>query len=362
MLKKNKTQLIWSSVVILLPIFVGLILWNVLPERFSTHWNGAGEADGFSSKAFAIFGIPLIMLACQWLFIWITLKDPKNKEQSSKVFGMVLWILPLLSLIMNGMVYILAMGYHISVDIFVRILLGLMFVIMGNYMPKCKQNYTIGIKVSWALKNEENWNKTHRFAGKVWFLGGLLLLATLWIPFENIMFVFLAVILILSFVPMIYSYAYYRKQLSAGTVNQEDYTATPTEKKTTAIALVIAIVTLAFATIFLFTGSYEVEFGETSFIVNATYWDDITVDYATIDDVEYRKYDDPGSRTFGYGSPTLLMGDFQNTEFNTYTRYSYTSCDSCIVITTGDKVLVINEKDEDSTKKLYEELIRRVGK
>ena len=93
MLKKNKNNLILSSIVISLPILVGLVLWNKLPDTFPTHWNCSGEADGFSSKTFAIFGIPLIMLALHWLCIWFTLKDPKNKEQSTKVFGMVLWIL-----------------------------------------------------------------------------------------------------------------------------------------------------------------------------------------------------------------------------------------------------------------------------
>ena len=361
MLKKNRTALILSSIIIFLPVLIGLVLWNKLPDTFPTHWNSSGSADGFSSKSFAIFGLPLIMLALHWLGILITMKDPKNKEQSAKVFGMVLWILPMVSLITNGMVYTLALGYDIGVDVFVRILLGLIFVILGNYMPKCKQNYTIGIKVSWALKNEENWNKTHRFAGKVWFLCGLLMLATLLIPLENMMFGFLTVIVLLSGLPVLYSYLYYRKQLASGSVRKEDYASTPAEKKSSAVVISTLIITFAIVALFLFTGSFEVELGETSFSIEADYWDDITVDYASIDTIEWREHDDPGSRTYGYGSVTLLMGDFQNTEFNTYTRYSYTSCDSCIVITSGGKVLVINQKDEESTKELFETLQERMG-
>jgi hypothetical protein len=119
---------------------------------------------------------------------------------------------------------------------------------------------------------------------------------------------------------------------------------------------------LAFVVIFLFTGSFEVELGETTLSIEAAYWDDITVDYASIDHIELREYDDPGSRTFGYGGATLLMGDFKNTEFNTYTRYSYTSCDSCIVITSGEKVLVINQKNVAATEELFETLKKRMGK
>ena len=362
MWNKNKKNLILSSVVILLPALTGVILWNRLPVIFPTHWNGSGTSDGFSSKPFAIFGLPLIMLALHWLGIWITLKDPKNKEQNTKVFGLVLWILPIISLITNGTVYTLALGYDIGVDIFVRILLGLIFVLFGNYMPKCKQNYTIGIKVSWALKNEENWNKTHRFAGKVWFLGGILSLATLLIPLENMTIIFLILIVLVAGLPILYSYLYYKKQLASGSVQKQDFAATPTEEKYKKGVSVTVIFTLVFVALFIMTGSFEVDLGDTSFSIDAAYWDDITVEYSAIDHIELREHDNPGSRTYGYGGATILMGSFRNTEFNSYTRYSYTSCDSCIVIQSGDKTLVINQKDEENTKVLYEELITRIGK
>ena len=76
--------------------------------------------------------------------------------------------------------------------------------------------------------------------------------------------------------------------------------------------------------------------------------------------MEYRTEDKPGSRIFGYGSFTLLMGEFQNSEFGNYTRYSYTSCDDCIVLTVDEKILVINGKDEAQTKEMFEELTKRI--
>ena len=77
MIKKNLKVLIITSIVILLPILAGLILWNQLPEQIPTHWNAAGEIDGWSSKPFAIFGLPAIMLAAQWLCVLGTAADPK---------------------------------------------------------------------------------------------------------------------------------------------------------------------------------------------------------------------------------------------------------------------------------------------
>lgn len=363
MIKKNKKQLIISSIIILLPIVAGLLLWNYLPERIVTHWNANGEPDGFSGRAFAIFVVPVLLFIMHWVCILITARDPRNKDQSPKVFNMVLWIMPITSLITEGTTYAIALGNTIGIDIMVRILLGLMFIVLGNYMPKCKQNHTIGVKVTWALRNEENWNKTHRFTGRIWVLGGVIVLVTMFIPMETYLWAFLIICFALSLAPIFYSYLYYRKQLKLGTATKEDAKATPMEKKMTTISLVIGIVILIIVGIFLFTGEFEVKFNETAFTIDADYWEGATVNYADIDNIEYREKDDPdaeGSRTFGYGSFSLLMGEFENDEFGAYTRYSYISCDSCVVLTVGDKTLVVNGKDEASTKEIYNEISKRI--
>ncbi len=361
MIKKNKKQIIISSIIILLPIIIGLLLWEQLPERIATHWGVAEEPNGWSSKVFTVFGLPILMLVFHLICVLATALDSGNKNQNRKVFGMLLWIFPIISLLMNSTVYAIALGYDFGIDIVVRVLVGLMFIILGNYMPKCKQNHTIGIKVTWTLRSEENWNKTHRFAGRVWVFGGALFLLTIFVPFEKFMYAFLAIILILAFAPMVYSYAYYRKQLKAGVVTKEAGTATPVEKRTTVISAVIVVVILILVGLLMFTGDFAVQFDKDSLWIEADYWEDATVSYADIDSVEYREKDDAGVRTFGFGSAKLLMGEFENSEFGDYTRYSYTTCDSCIVLTVDDKILVMNGADAESTKNLYEELIKRIS-
>ena len=155
MLRKNKKKLIISSAVILLPILFGLIFWNVLPEKMPIHWGIDGNIDGHSGKAFAIFFLPLFMLASHWFCIFCTLLDPKNKEQSNKAFGMVIWIIPIVTLFSSGMIYAASFGWIMKIDYIGTTLFGLLFLIIGNYLPKCKQNYTIGIRVKWALENEK---------------------------------------------------------------------------------------------------------------------------------------------------------------------------------------------------------------
>lgn len=361
MINKNRKQLIFSSIIILLPAIVGLLLWNRLPQRMATHWGADAVADGFSGKAFTVFGIPAILLVIHWLCIFITAKDPKNKDQSHKVFHIVLWIIPVISLIVCGTIYSLALGSEVSMDQAVRVLIGILLVVLGNYLPKCKQNHTIGVRVTWTLKNEENWNKTHRFTGRLWVFGGVLILATIFVSFEKYMFAVFAMILIFAIVPILYSYVYYRKQLKEGTATKEGMASTPEEKKFNIGLWIFVSIILVIVGISLLGEKMEIQYSDTSFTINANFWDDATIPYADIDNIEYREQDEPGSRTFGYGSFSLMMGEFNNSEFGNYTRYSHCKCDSCVVLTIGDEVLVLNGEDDESTRQIYEELTRRVG-
>ena len=132
---------------------------------------------------------------------------------------------------------------------------------------------------------------------------------------------------------------------------------TESEKKSSKIGSIIGISILLLAIAFIFTGKFEIEFTETSLEINALYWSDLSISYEDIEDVTYSEKDNPGNRTYGYGSPTLLMGNFQNEEFGNYVRYSYPSCDSCIILKVNGKILVINGKEEETTKKMYEKLL-----
>lgn len=214
MIKKNKWKLLLSSLVILLPIMFGLIFWNKLPEQMVTHWGADGEVNGWSSRNFAVFGLPVFLLFVHWFCVFCTAKDPKNKNQSNKIYSIVLWICPLVSLVTNGMIYATALGETLKPDFVVYMLVGLIFIIIGNYFPKCKQNYTIGVRIKWTLENEENWNATHRFSGKVWVAGGILLMVCSFLP-ENIsLYTFMAIAIVLSILPVGYSYYYFKTRQS----------------------------------------------------------------------------------------------------------------------------------------------------
>ena len=209
MIKKYKWTILFTTLITLLPILIGLFLWDQLPEQVPIHWGINGEVDNWGSKSFAVFGLTGLMAACHLLCVFASSADPKSKNYHPRVFHMVLWICPLLSLLLNSMTYATALGYHVDVALIMPLLMGAMFIVIGNLMPKMRQSYTLGIKLPWTLNNEENWNKTHRFAGKVWVIGGVVLMATaIW---GNFWFL-LAALVIMVLTPTLYSYLLYQKQ------------------------------------------------------------------------------------------------------------------------------------------------------
>lgn len=361
MLKKNKLKVIISSVIILLPILFGIIMWNDLPDIMTTHWGVDGNADGITGKVFAVFGLPSILLVFHFVCLLFTLLDKKQKEQNQKALGMIFWIIPVISLFTNGIMYRAAFGKEFNLAFFTPALLGAMFIFIGNYLPKVKQNRTLGIKISWALNNEENWNKTHRFGGKVWVIGGLILLLSIFLPLTVMVWVMVCVIAAMVIIPMVYSYSIYKQHQKEGII----YAAAPksgAEKIAVRITAVIVPIIFIGVAILMFTGNIAVHCEDEALKINATYWTDLEIDYSEIDTIEYRKDLDVGVRTSGFGSPKLSMGIFQNDEFGSYTLYSYTGAKEHIVLTSGEKTLVIGMSDTKETQAIYDAMLEKVNK
>lgn len=131
------------------------------------------------------------------------------------------------------------------------------------------------------------------------------------------------------------------------------------EKKNQIVGYGIGIVVLILTVVLLFTGNIRIEYEDTSFTIQGSYWSDLTIDYDEIESMEYRDEKIDGSRTGGFGSPRLLMGNFKNSEFGNYTRYTYTNCEAGVVLTINRRKVVISGKDEESTREIYDELVIR---
>ena len=216
MIKENKKKLILTSIVILLPIIIGLILWNKLPDKLPTHWNAEGVVDGWSSKMFAVIGLPGFLFAIHWVCVLASSADPKKQNIEGKVLNIVFWVCPIISVLGAVLIYGTALGMEFKVDKIILALLGIMFIVIGNYLPKCKQSYTVGIKLPWTLSDEDNWNRTHRLGGKLWVVCGLVFIVSMFLPNKFMVAIFLSVIAAGVFVPTVYSYLLYREKEKRG--------------------------------------------------------------------------------------------------------------------------------------------------
>lgn len=218
-MKKNLKQLwqesgmllIITSVIILLQTVVGVALWDRLPDPIARHFNFNGEPDGWTSKAFTVFGMPLVLLALHWICLLASCSNyGQMRNYYGKVKYLLLFIIPAISLLVMVLCYGYALGVPFDIGRIVLVFVGVIFAVMGNYMPKVRRNYTTGIKLPWTLTDDENWNKTHRMAAPVWVLCGLLLIVlgligyTTWFAF--------VVICIMVFLPTAYSFALHIKK------------------------------------------------------------------------------------------------------------------------------------------------------
>ncbi|MFA6983562.1 MAG: SdpI family protein [Sedimentibacter sp.] len=207
-LKVDKLLII-STVVCLLPIILSLIMYDKMPDRMPIHWDIKGNPDNYGTKAFATIGLPLIMAGLNLITHFALNSDPKRANSSVVLKAIGKLTIPFLTVTLVPITIFAGLGYDLPIEKIVPACVGILFIIIGNYLPKSKQNYTVGIKLPWTLNNETNWNKTHRLAGYLWIVGGVMMfvnsfLQIFWMP------VFIIIMSCLVFIPVIYSYILYR--------------------------------------------------------------------------------------------------------------------------------------------------------
>ena len=209
-MKMNKKQLILTSFVIVLPALIGAFFWKALPEQIPTHFGIDGQADGYSSKLFTLVAFPILFVLFQIIALASLERESVKVTVPAKMRKLYAWIVPALSFIVQGSIYANALGIVKNSPTLVTAFLGMLFIVIGNYLPKTKRNHTIGIRIPWTLSDDKNWHKTHRMAGKLWVLGGLLILleSFVQVAMPHVMGVVIAIMII---APMIYSFLLSRK-------------------------------------------------------------------------------------------------------------------------------------------------------
>lgn len=208
-MKNDKKIAVLPGLICLIPLIAGAFLYGRMPEQMPIHFNAAGEVDNYASRAVALFVLPGLLFVLTLFMPAIMKMDPKYDNMSPALRTVILWTLPAVELICSGITMASALGYDVAVELIVPFIFGLLFIVIGNYLPKTKQSYTMGIKLPWTLDSEENWNRTHRLAGFLWVIGGVFFIIAAFLKLD--FWVDIVILLIMLLVPTVYSYVFYRR-------------------------------------------------------------------------------------------------------------------------------------------------------
>lgn len=209
-------NVIW--LILLAPAVYLAVVWKEIPATVPTHFDLHGNADGYSSReSFQRIIIAFIIInAGAYLIVSNIYRiDPKKTASQNKdrMQRMGLYVCAYLSAVCIMVIYASMHNDPSIIMKFVFIAMGLLFALIGSNMYNIKPNYFAGIRLPWTLENEDNWRRTHRFAGKLWFFGGLCIALTAFIlTGDPALYASAVIIAAVVIIPIVYSYSIYRNQ------------------------------------------------------------------------------------------------------------------------------------------------------
>lgn len=199
--------------IVLLPFIYLAFIWKSLPDIVPMHWNSKGEIDDWGSKYSLLVMLFLLPVLTYAILLLVPKIDPKMKiEMMGAKFYQIKFVLVFFMSVLAIFILYSTNNQSISNPNVILSLVGMLLIVLGNYFKVIKQNYFIGIKTPWTLENEEVWKMTHKFAGKLWVVGGFLISIFCWIiPNEFVLYLLLSVVAIIVIVPIAYSYIKFKE-------------------------------------------------------------------------------------------------------------------------------------------------------
>lgn len=213
-MKKTTKMQIFISILSLLPLILILATYSILPSKVPSHWDLDGTITYADKNILFIIAFVTILIAV--LFPLLAKIDPKKRNyqkflpsyQAFQAFMM------LFMLAVTAIIVIEAIRPNtVNIPMIVLIMIGLLFAFLGNMMPRFRSNWFCGIRTPWTISSEQNWTKTHRLGGRMFFVSGILILLSAFIPNNNIRFGLVAFFALISaIVPCVFSYILYTKE------------------------------------------------------------------------------------------------------------------------------------------------------
>jgi uncharacterized membrane protein len=199
--------------IVLAPFVYLAIIWDTLPDKVPTHWNYKGDVDKWGDKYSLIALLFLLPVLTYVLMLVIPKIDPKKKiELMGGKYYQLKFVLVLFMSTLAFIILHIAVSQDILSPNLIFIPIGVLFVALGNYFKVIQPKYVMGIKTPWTLESKEVWKLTHTLAGKLWIAGGLIIVLTSLTIAESIfIYVFIGILVIITLVPVIYSYIKFKE-------------------------------------------------------------------------------------------------------------------------------------------------------
>ena len=189
-------------------------LYSRLPDTVPTHWNMHGEVDDTMAKFPGVF-LPSLMAIVLWFLLPLLRKiDPRRAsyEKFDATFFLIVNLVCVMMAVVEGLILAIGLGMKVDMVRTSMLSVGIMFIVLGNYMPRIRSNWWMGIRTPWTLDNEEVWRRTHRFAGRAFVVGGLITCVSTMLPSEASSVIAVAAMVVASLLPVVYSYLIWRNE------------------------------------------------------------------------------------------------------------------------------------------------------
>ena len=196
-----------------------------LPNPVPTHWNAAGQIDGYMPKPWGVFILPLFIMATWVVLAAVPRISPKgySLDTFAKIYGLLQITFLAVLLVINIIALSAAINRHVAINAIIPIVLGLLFVVVGNYMGKLRKNFFVGIRTPWTLASDEVWARTHRLGGWIFVAGGLaIVIASVLTPSAYSPIILISILAVMVLIPVAASYVIYRRLEGSGSNNDQD--------------------------------------------------------------------------------------------------------------------------------------------
>lgn len=202
-----------APVLVVCMVVFGLLVYSHLPVRVPTHWGPRGNVNGYSSRAGAVFLLPAVTLGLWLLIVGLRRVDPRRANYAK--FNDVFWLLINGIAAFMAVLYVFTLGYSLGWPIHMGGVVvgavGVLFMGLGNYMPRLRSNWWIGIRTPWTLESDRVWRETHRVGGRTFVIGGAVMVLAAFLGYPARMIAMGVAAAVAAGWPVIYSYFSWRR-------------------------------------------------------------------------------------------------------------------------------------------------------